>query len=258
MKIIGASDFHTWNDDHLDSMIEFCDVVYTEKPDLLVLDGDIGDPWKDSWQNITKTKSWKALNRLCADRFVLGLRTVYIKRNHDSNASKEHLPYAEFKGNHREGEYLFMHGWEFDVSWRGLGKIWGIAPIAFWISIHASWLMLPVYRLLYGKSTPAKMKEKAIEHAIAGVTQTEANGVGMVRWGHPEDGLEKLNDWSYHVGVMHMRAMEYAIKKNVVIIMGHTHYPTNYNDQVYDCGDMIDSFSYVYIDGDEVEIRYLS
>lgn len=248
MKIINVSDFHTWNDNHLDSMIEFCNIVYVEKPDLLVLNGDIGDPWKDSWGNITKTKSWITLNRLCADRFVDGLRTVYIEGNHDNNIKKEYLHYVNIKRSHKEGNYLFMHGWEFDISWRGLGKIWGIASIAFWISIHAPWLMVPLYRLLYGKSTPSKEKEKAMR------TVLELNPFESFEI----DGIEGLNEWSYHIGVMHLRAMDYAIKNNVTLVMGHTHYPTNFNNIVFDSGDMEDSFSYVYIDGEDIEVRYLS
>jgi predicted phosphodiesterase len=265
MKIISASDFHIEDDSHLDAVLEFYNMVMEEKPNLLVLNGDIGDPWKAKWHDILQTESWVYLRRLTRIRSFEGLKNVCINRNHDYNMKQEHLPFAELKGSYRVGNFMFLHGWEFDITWRGLGKIWGVAPIAFWLSMNMPKLMIPIYKLLYGNKTPAKEKEEAITIAGGGISLIEAGGVSMLRWGHPEDGLEKLDEWNKHIGIMHGRAMNYAVKNNVVLIMGHTHCPTNYNYKIFDDGDMVDSFSYVYIETNDekpqletVEIRYLS
>ena len=41
------------------------------------------------------------------------------------------------------------------------------------------------------------------------------------------------------------------------IIMGHTHNPIIINDKIGDCGDFVDSCSFITIDGDKMELNYI-
>jgi hypothetical protein len=61
------------------------------------------------------------------------------------------------------------------------------------------------------------------------------------------------DDWNLHVGVIQLRAMQYAKKYGLKLIIGHTHSPAPFNGLVADGGDMVDSFSYITIEDDEVE-----
>ena len=70
-------------------------------------------------------------------------------------------------------------------------------------------------------------------------------------------GLTK-DDSSYDMSERtHNEAEKYAIKHNFkYIVMGHTHIPTIFN-HVIDCGDFIDSCSYIIIENKEPKMNYI-
>jgi len=122
---IAFSDAHIHDDELVDHVEALCKYVESRRPQLLVLVGDIADPWQKKWTDILQTKSWDRLCRLCAARDADGLKTVYIRGNHDNGVKKKHLrgnshhgtktaPMKKLtiKWRHREGGFLFIHGWQ--------------------------------------------------------------------------------------------------------------------------------------------------
>ncbi|MFA6270626.1 MAG: hypothetical protein WC657_05485 [Candidatus Paceibacterota bacterium] len=136
MRLLSASDFHICNDKRLPEVHAFRDMVLDEKPDVLVLDGDIGDPYKAIWPDIVQTISYHWLEDLTGR-----VRTVYINRNHDYNAPIYFLPSAKRAAQYQSGRWLFLHGWEFAMDWSIIG------PAMFWLSVHCPFLMVPLNRL---------------------------------------------------------------------------------------------------------------
>lgn len=57
---------------------------------------------------------------------------------------------------------------------------------------------------------------------------------------------------------MHVKAMDYGIKNNINVVVGHSHHPNVKrvaSHFVADCGDFVDSCSYLVIDEDHVRIE---
>lgn len=241
-RIISTSDWHIFNDSRYDKICQLCDLIDRERPDLLVLNGDIGDPWKTPWVEIIKTNSWMRLQKTCLVRSRLALETIYINRNHDYNAKPAYLPWAKLCGEYREGGYLFMHGWEFDVSWGGIFGLPGIAPVAFWLSRKTPWLMIPIYNLLFRRrgKTPNQRKQRS-----AGVTTLPT-----------VENIALRDEWTWQIGTIHLQAMKRAKKEGLDITIGHTHCPKPYDGLMVDDGDMTDSFTYVDIQ-DTVSLKQL-
>jgi UDP-2,3-diacylglucosamine pyrophosphatase LpxH len=214
---IAASDTHIWNDSHQAEINALCDYVEAQKPALLVLVGDIADPWQSKWQDILKTKSWDRLSKLCDARKKAALETIYIRGNHDSAARAKHLQGASLRRKHREDTFLFVHGWEWDPVWGGL-----LGRAFFWISLNASFLMMPMYNIFWGRKghTPGSMKSQGYR-----------------------------DEWDAKKGMIHLKAEEYAKKKGLTVILGHTHCPAM-TPLMADAGDWVDSFSIVEISQD--------
>ena len=245
-----ASDFHIHDDSHLKQVSTFCDLVDSEKPSLLILNGDIGDPWEEPWEAILKTSSWKRLSHTCELRDQMQLETIWINRNHDFNAKWRYLPHVHLRGRYyfettyqvktpefhltKSFRIMCLHGWEFDLSWGGLGFLPGVSELAFWMSTHFPQFMIPTYHLLFGRRTPGMLKKKII----------------------PES-RKTVDDWDLHVGVIHLRARGWARGHNVAVIIGHTHCPTPFDGLIVDSGDMIDSFSYARLKDGNLELKYL-
>ena len=70
-------------------------------------------------------------------------------------------------------------------------------------------------------------------------------------------GLTK-NDLAHDISErIHNEAEKYAIKHNFkYVVMGHTHIPTIFN-HVIDCGDFIDSCSYIIIENKEPKMNFI-
>lgn len=54
---------------------------------------------------------------------------------------------------------------------------------------------------------------------------------------------------------VHAEASQFALNNNKIVVMGHTHVPL-ISDDVIDCGDFVDSCSYITIEND-IKIHYL-
>ena len=217
---IAFSDAHIHDDSRLDYIIALCDYLETRQPPLLVLVGDIGDPWQKKWPDILQTKSWDRLCQLCATRESARLKTIYIRGNHDNGVKTRHLKSlkgVKIRWKYKEGAFLFTHGWEWDPFWGGIG-----GRIAFWISRNMPCLMIPLYNCWSKRqrSTPRTLKSQG-----------------------------NTDEWSAKTQRIHEMAQIYARKKDLTVVLGHTHYPWM-NSFIADAGDWEDSFSFVEITED--------
>ena len=78
-------------------------------------------------------------------------------------------------------------------------------------------------------------------------------------------GMGKNDRMSPEIRAVHEAAHKFAFKnKYKYVVMGHTHVPiiNSYNPKskvggVIDCGDFVDSCSYVVIEDGRPEVRYL-
>jgi len=71
----------------------------------------------------------------------------------------------------------------------------------------------------------------------------------------PSQIFKKNDGESEQTIKIHNEAKQFSIKKNKLIVMGHTHIPI-ISDNVIDCGDFVDSCSYITM-GDVPKIHYL-
>ena len=56
---------------------------------------------------------------------------------------------------------------------------------------------------------------------------------------------------------VHIEAENFALKNNLkYVVLGHTHIPTICN-HIIDCGDFIDSCSYIELDNKEPKMRFI-
>lgn len=220
--ILKASDFHISDDLSLPSVLTFRSLVETSKPEILILE-ELFDPWKDGWDKILSTKSHQVIQLMAKHRLQDGQETIYLKGNHDWSAKSDYLHYTELCTRYQVGDILFLHGWEFAFDWQI------ISPFAFWIAKHHPDWAIHIYHLLYGHTkTPGSLKHH-----------------------------QTRDDWNRKIGLIHLKAMDYAIKNGVRLVVGHTHCPTPFNGIFADSGDMIDSFSYIWIHQNKIELKYL-
>ena len=242
--IVSVSDFHIHDDSRLEKVEAFTREMDTLKPDVIVFLGDIGDPWEATWDKIMETKSWKALGELGLRRRgqgrEKGLDTVWINRNHDYSAKRNYLSGVRLSQHPRRVDgFLFMHGWEFDWIWNGFDIIWdipllpGISGLAYWLSSTFPRFSIWLWARL--RSLPGLPKETPYQ----------------------QKAREPGDDWNRHVGLVHLRAMDYAKRKKVSLVIGHTHCPGICEQLLADDGDMVDSFSFLYIKDGKWELRYI-
>jgi UDP-2,3-diacylglucosamine pyrophosphatase LpxH len=217
-RTIAVSDTHIWNDTHQAQITAMCEYIEAQKPPLLVLVGDIGDPWQSSWQDILKTKSWDRLSKLCDARKKVGLETVYVRGNHDQNATTEHLNGVKVAWNHKQGTCLFTHGSEWDPIWGG-----SVGQFLYWLATRmprVAKLVGKIYSIIPKGSTPGRLKREGYK-----------------------------DDWTEAAEKLHVKAQEYARRKHLFVVLGHTHCPWA-NELIADAGDWEDSFSAVEIADD--------
>jgi UDP-2,3-diacylglucosamine pyrophosphatase LpxH len=225
---LAFSDQHIY--DNSKSVTALCDVIRQRQPDLLVMVGDIGDPWVALWQDIFDTEPWHLLDETLSERD----NNIWVKGNHDWNAKQGFLENTEvcsrYEAEIAGQRWLFIHGHQVDISWSGIWRIPGLSTVAFWLSLHAPWLMVPIYNFIYRRKTPGIQKQQAAFSLLP----TDA----VV---HP---VVSFDDWNLHVGVIHDRARLYAQKKQTPIVLGHTHCERSFDGLIADCGDS----GYIWID----------
>lgn len=225
------SDLHIFDDSRFQKLTFLFEAVAEDDPDLLVLNGDIGDPWQASWRQILTTLSWGRLSALVERRQQQRKISIYLCDNHDHDAKARYLPSATLvRSYHAEiagAEYLFRHGWEYSISWAGIFGLPGISPAAFWISKHAPWLMVPIYNLLFKRKTPGTKKAQG-----------------------------KIDEWTLEIESVNALARKEAHKQQEMVIFGHTHYPL-VEKWIANDGDGTNDFSRIHISPSGVELRYL-
>ncbi len=173
-------------------------------------------------------------------RYNKVLKTIWINRNHDYSAKRNYLSGVRMSSRPRRVDgFLFMHGWEFDWIWNGFDIIWnipllpGISGVAYWLSSTFPNLSIRLWACLrvlpcFHKETPSQQKAH-----------------------------EPGDDWNRHVELIHFRAMDYAKRRKVSLVIGHTHCPSICEKLLADDGDMSDSFSFLYIKDGKWELRII-
>lgn len=224
-----------------------CNIIELIEPQLLTFVGDFADPWADDWPDIISSRTWRRFWDVCKSRQDLGLETVWIAVNHDYNAQANYLPGVLLCRSFEDADYIYRHGWEFDITWGGLGRIPGISGLAFFIADKMPWLMKPIYHHLIAKKgkTPGQTKPLNAE----GKRIADWDKVIKTNWQN-----NHLGQWSKHIGIVHLRARDYARRKKKPVILGHTHYPLEYDGLIANCGDLKKSFTYIYIKDHKVSL----
>lgn len=229
--IVWATDAHIFDDRHADLLAEFYEYVDKTKPATLIL-SEWADPWQAKWEDILVTVPWSFLQHVVAQRCDEGLQTVYIKGNHDWTIKQRHLPGAVIVNKwlieYPECTYEFRHGWERDIVWR-----WPVSNIAFWIADHAPWLMLPIYRMLYGP-TPTEVKAAV------------------------DEGTTPAQDWTAHVGFIHYLWQVHADKAKRRVILGHTHNLWPFDGLIADGGAFCEDKAWLEIDHADIAVKHLT
>ena len=206
-------------------LVAECDHFDTTVPDLLILGGDIGDPWEATWPEILSSAPWLRLRQLVERRHALGLATVWLTVNHDSNARPEYLPEAVLMNQLRIGKWLFMHGWEFDLQWANTP----FGAFSFWLARQHPGLMVPIYHRLFTTSGQTVNYEA-------------------------KSPREK---WNLKVESGHSRARLYAQKTGLIIAVGHFHTRILEDDFFCDAGHNLGSTSWLEVAGDKAELKSL-
>lgn len=216
---IVASDLHIDGSDSRYPYIRLlCEIIEEEDPDLLVLAGDIGDPWADPWESILASKSWRCLKSLCEKRYheIPMRNTVWILDNHDHNGKKGYLGNVWHCRSFEDSRIIYRHGWEFDWTWSGIGRIPGVSRLAFWLSDHFPWLMVPIHKAFF-------------------------RGRGI--------STSNLSD--LHRAAVLSAARKYGQKRGKVTVFGHIHDAilavTEYGCAAANSGDSVTSMTYLDI-----------
>ena len=272
MKIIAASDFHIGNlhddkismDDeerkayknrHYEMIGEFVErMKINEKPNLIVLCGDIFDLWRfdykgfideDELEDFLKNEDDRELIRGAIKNIkdlINAFPTVYIWGNHDCTVEKRIILPVMYTDRFKIERIYFCHGWRFDIVQRIFSFIFG------WM---ANWFN-GVFKLM-NRNTVGQRKNKIakLELEIKKLKDKKQPTGDMQKELKSEEDKYGLNRQNTH-----RRARNFLKKrKNNVkyLIMGHTHCPDD-TDGLFDCGDMINSFKYVRIVDGEPEL----
>lgn len=221
-KIYCASDLHLgYERTNYTKINLFFDAV-RDGADTLILCGDTFDLWRMPVERMGAVELQgltKCIQEL--NWLVQNIPTVIIPGNHDYNLHKHLGQYPHIQkcvSPEIESENIFYtHGWKFDVQQRRFSCAYG------WLVTAFPYL----YQLFFKK--PARM------------------------------GLDKRDAYGPRAEEIHHAARNFAIKHRFDhVVMGHTHVPGIYGfGKVVDCGDFVDSCSYVVIVDGKPEVRYI-
>ena len=224
MKTFCASDLHLgYEHTNYDKVCKFLDLAES-KSDELILCGDIFDLWRYPVAKIDKTIMVgfkEALNSLKETSKEVSVKI--IPGNHDYNLDKVWDKNTRRNYNFKITNDIidYQNSIYFTHGWQfDVYQRFG--------SFAYGWLVTSfpyIYQKWFRK--PSQM------------------------------GLTK-DDLSYDMSErIHNEAEKYAVKNNLkYIVMGHTHIPTIFN-HVIDCGDFIDSCSYIIIENKEPKMNFI-
>jgi len=229
MKIYCASDLHLgYERADYDAISAFFELV-RKNADTLILCGDIFDLWRYPIDKIYKAtlpgfKDCIEELRLTA----IKVPVTIVPGNHDYNLAKlwpksERGADISVSNEFAHEGIFFTHGWQFDVQQRRYSWAYGWLVTRF-PYIYQKYMKKPVYM-----------------------------GMGKNDFMTPQ--IRAINDAAHRFGVKN---------KHKYVIMGHTHFPgivphgpkAKYG-RVMNCGDFVDSCSYVVIEDGRPEVRYI-
>lgn len=76
-------------------------------------------------------------------------------------------------------------------------------------------------------------------------------------WKNPFE-IKSKEEYDAHTRMIHQDAKNFIKREKIdYLIMGHTHQPLE-DGRLFDCGDMIDSFSYVIVDNVKPRLEKMS
>lgn len=209
MKIYCASDLHIgYEHTHYPSIIKFFELV-SEEADKLILCGDVLDLWRCPIEQIKDKKETKAaFHAFCS--ITETVPTTYVWGNHDYKVEKK-LKENNITIKAEITDDFILENIYFCHGWR-FDVQQRFAHILYgWLVTQFPYL----YQVFF--KTPFQLKEK--EERYAPLSQK-----------------------------VHDEAREFIKRKKVdYLIMGHTHDPLE-DGKLFDCGDMVDSLSYVIIE----------
>lgn len=236
------------SDSDMNIKLKLISFIAREKPPLLVIAGDNLDRWKASWDDLEKTIFCQELKNLIRERTNKCMMTVTIAKNHDHGIPKRIFKdvansYWYYEANNLiatvgKHTYKWMHGWEYDIAWGGIGNVPGIYPIAFWIAEHAPWLMIPLYRRLFGQNSSPGVGRAVIESDIPFLAETSLS---------TEAFEADLEQWNWHVAMIHDRARADVKKDGIYRILQHTHYPWAFDGMICDGGGFLWDHTFVHV-----------
>jgi len=266
MKIIAASDFHIGylHDDpdgnlrtkyiknsrkekHYAKLNKFYDTVRAENPDQLILCGDIYDLWRFEWKGFIDDKELERLAGNKSDfkllkgandglkKLVAEIPTIYIWGNHDYEVNKMIKMPVQYKKYIKIDNIYFCHGWRFDYTQK-------IASIIFRFAVK---IFPSIYRWLNENSPGTKkLNAEKTKRKIARLKKDKKS---------PDREMQNRlkseeEEYNAHRKLIHENARRYIENKKLdYLVMGHTHFPLA-KDKLFDCGDMINSFTYILIE----------
>ena len=229
MVIYESSDWHI-RPEGLPSHIEKWIAEGKKEKAVLIGNGDLSEFMYRRWQDFVGSATVRQL-----EEALDGYPLIYIATNHDPirfvrkvYGHIQNIEIVEEKDiKVRDTLYHFEHGSRFALDWRCLQKI------NHWI---ASWF--PGFWLGWQKvrgNLPSQLKEKA--------------GPAMAE--------KESERYKFHTGVIWRNALRDALKRNAVVVIGHTH---TYGRQEFawgsiwvDGGDMQEDCDYLRISEQGVE-----
>jgi UDP-2,3-diacylglucosamine pyrophosphatase LpxH len=209
-----------------DKLLAFIGKVNEYKPHRVYLVGDIFDLLRFDWSEFLTNENGIVFYRLILEIANLiknyGGIIYYVPGNHDSDIIKysNYLsPIIITVPEFKDYGILFVHGHQFDITQKWLEPILS----------KFKWLLPSLYRKYCG--TPAELK-----------TTNETQ-------------------YTIHCGAISQKILNKARAEDINIIYGHTHQPkgewTPEGQKAVCCGDMQTECTYVYIEGDNIEVRKL-
>jgi len=220
-KVLAFSDNHIFYEhSNYPAMNDFFNYIRLRKYDFdeVVMVGDIFDLWRHNYDDAMKehvySETFYNLQLLIDELADIGTNTTFILGNHDYMAKEvigDDLN-VDYKHSYIIGNTLFQHGWMFDFvqSFTLLGNV--VTPSVYGI--------VTTY-------FPAIYQQFCRKPSEIPAGETEVN----IPW----------------INSIYLKAAEFVTKIGVQqIVMGHTHNPV-ISQNIVDCGDWVDSLSFVEI-----------
>lgn len=220
MKIC-PGDLHIYGDGRYTEVQWLCGYLLQVQPAELIL-SEVIDTWVRPWKEIVGTFTFGLLQITIAGLIARGCRVIIVLGNHDHRERKHYeqaFPGVEIVHTYEDEHFRYEHGWQQDFVWNI------ISPVAFWIAHKWPALALWIHSTFIRK-TPGQHKGNL------------------------------TSDWNMHVGLIHDRYRNKA-RAGKPFIIWHTHCPWAFDGMLADCGDMVDSFSWLEIEGQTVTLKYL-